>query len=253
MENNSQNTRSTFVDFCPLQIPAVEDTRSWGGVLTDLRAPPHTGREKSLSLSPGGSWTSAYRRAPFPLLVRVWAEVSPSSLEMCSTQLLHRPSKLIPWSAETTDQTQAFSGHGVLLAPLVGRLIWALIQHPGWQAAPGGSERGSIPTWPVFWGGKGIVCEGTVEHMGFPWRKPHSPSPWEQSMGTGPWRWAALSLATPLPWTLSCQRRSLRFKLCWFLCGLSDVDSTPKFTIWQWFCGSFKKEVLSHKKIIFEL
>lgn len=64
--------------------------------------------------------------------------------------MLRRPLKLVPWSAETTDQTLAFLDNCVLLDPLVGGLTWALIQHPGWQAAPGGSERGPIPPWPTL-------------------------------------------------------------------------------------------------------
>lgn len=90
----------SFVNFWALRIPTVEYTWSWGGVLTYLRAQHHTDGERILSPSFGGSWTSAFTLGPLLFLVKVCAGESPL-LDMCSTQLLHLPLKLIPPSAET--------------------------------------------------------------------------------------------------------------------------------------------------------
>lgn len=51
----------------------------------------HTDRGRILSPSLGGSWSSAFMLGPLPLLVRVCAEVSPSSFDMYSTTAATTP------------------------------------------------------------------------------------------------------------------------------------------------------------------
>lgn len=92
-KKNLQDTMPAFGNFQALQIPAMEYTWSRGGVLTYLRAQHHTDGESILSPSLGDSWTTSFMLGPLLLLVRVCAGVSPSSLDMCSTQLLHLPLK----------------------------------------------------------------------------------------------------------------------------------------------------------------
>lgn len=147
----------------------------------------------------GGSWTSAFMLGPLPLLVIVCAEVSPSSFDVCSTQLLHLPLKFIPWSAGTRWPDRAFPDSCVLSDPLVGRLSLGPYTASCMTGSPHGKrERAKLTVAYILSWERNHVW-GTVEAVQFPWRKPQSPSPWEESMGTGPWSWVSLSLATPFP------------------------------------------------------
>lgn len=192
-ENNSQDTtclcRFLASTVSPCEVHMV--TRQSPDLPQGLAS--HWWRESwgqlDLCLMPG----------PLPLLVRVCAEESPSSFDVCSTQLLHLPLKFVPWSAGTRWPGWVFPDNCALSDPQVGRLSLGTYTAAWMAGSPHRKrERANLTVAYILSWERNHVW-GTVETVGFPWRKPQSPSPWEESMGMGPWSWASLSLATPFP------------------------------------------------------
>lgn len=172
----------------------------------------HIHGERILSPVSGGSLTSAAGQS----LCRAGS----SSSDMGFTQLLQPPLKFIPGDIETIQPDSVLLRCFVFLDPLLWRFIWALIQQPGVQGTPRGSEKGSHYSLlselgeDCVWGDCG----------GFLWERAHSSS--EMSMGPGLSSWAALLhlprtprtfLGDSIPPILASQRRTLRFKHFIFL------------------------------------
>lgn len=113
----------------------------------------------------------------------------------------------------------------------------------------GKRERAKLTVAYILSWERNRVC-GTMEAVGFPWRN-QSPHLERRVWGRVPG--AELVFLWPFHFPVKFPKETPQIQTLLLLSRLSDANSTPNCTIWQWFCGSFKKKVLSGKKIIFAL